>query len=118
MKKFLRLLTALTVSVAVTVGLTLILAVFVKIFYLSSGFIKIANQVIKGVCVLIAVFLGVKEKGIILGSLIGVLYAVITSVIFGIVGGNFSLGVSFWSDIVFCAAVGVIGGIVFVNVKK
>lgn len=118
MKKFLRLLTGLTVSVAITVGLTLILAVFVKIFYLSSGFIKVANQIIKGVSVIIAVFFGVKEKGIILGLITGVLYAVITSVIFGFIGGNFSFGASFWSGIVFCAAVGGIFGIVFVNIKK
>lgn len=118
MKNGLRVITGVVVSVALTVALTLLLAVSVKIFYLGTGFVKIPNQIIKIACILVATRIGVTEKGLLCGSTIGLAYAVITSILFGIIGGNFSFDVSFLLNLIFCTASGVIGGVIFANLKK
>lgn len=118
MKNGLRLITGIVVSVALTVALTLLLAIFVKIFYLGTGFVRIANQIIKIACVLVATLIGVRERGLLYGGLIGLFYAVITTIFFGVIGGNFSFDASFLLNVIFCISAGIIGGIIFANVKK
>ena len=96
----------------------LLLAGAVKIFTLSETGIKTANQFIKT----IAIFLGCisslkKDKGLIKGMLLGLVFCVVIHLIFAIIG-SFVGAKSFFLDLIFCIIVGIISGIISVNVRQ
>ena len=96
----------------------LIFALIVKATGLSSGVIKPINQVIKVICLMVAILISVSEKGIIFGSIIGAIYSIITSLIFGVIGKNLAINLWFFVDILFLIIVGAIGGILVTNLKN
>ncbi len=118
MKKFIGFLTGLIVGIALTLGLELLFALIVKWTGIGASVIRPINQVIKAICILVAVFLGVKEKGILFGSLTGFCYSLITNIIFGLIGGNLILDLSFFLDILFGIIIGLISGVIKTNLKS
>lgn len=118
MGKFLRFISGLAVSVALTFLLELLFALIVKSFGLTSATIRPVNQVVKAVCILVATFIGVTEKGFILGGVAGVIYSVILTVVFGLIADNLALNLSFLLEIIFGILVGGIGGVLSVNLKN
>ncbi len=118
MKKFIAFLTGFVVAVALTLGLELLFALIVKACGLDSNVIRPVNQVIKAICILVAVFLGVREKGIVFGAIMGLTYSVATNIIFGLIGGNLAFDISFFLDLLFGSIIGLIGGIIRTNLKS
>ncbi len=106
-------------SVFCTVVGVLIFAFIVKISSLSENAIKGVNQFIKIISVFLGCLFFVKEnKGLVKGLFLGVLYAVIVGLIFKLLGGGYQTFLSFILDLVFCAVIGVISGIISVNAKN
>ncbi len=104
--------------VALLLGV-LIFAGIVKIATLSSGVIKAVNQFIKAVAVFLGCFTAIRySKGLFKGACIGVASALIIFLIFAIIGGEVSFGLSFFLDLLFGAIVGALSGVVAVNVKN
>lgn len=118
MKKIIAFLFGVVVAVALTLGLLLLFSLIVKIFSLPSAVIRPVNQVVKAAGVLVAIFMSVKDKGITSGGIIGLLYGVITNLVFGLIGGSFAVDLSFFIDLLFCLIVGIIGGVLCVNLKN
>lgn len=118
MGKFLRFVSGLTLAVALTFLLELLFALIVKTFGLTSVVIRPVNQVVKAVCILVAVFIGISEKGFILGGVTGVVYSVILTVVFGLIADNLALNLSFLLELIFGFLVGGIGGVLSVNLKN
>ncbi|MBQ3234845.1 MAG: TIGR04086 family membrane protein [Clostridia bacterium] len=97
----------------------LVFAFIIKVFSLPMGSIKPIVTVIK----IIAVFLGVifsigGEKGLLKGAILGFIISLLSFILFGIIGKNFSFSLSFLWDILLGLGVGAISGIVAVNLKK
>lgn len=118
MKKIFAYLFGVVVSVAITLGLLLLFSLVVKTFSLPSAVIRPVNQVVKAAGVLVAIFISVKDKGITSGGIIGLLYGVTTNLVFGLIGGSFTVDLGFLLDLCFCLIVGIIGGILCVNLKN
>ncbi len=118
MSKFLKLSTAFLIAVGLTFGLELLFALIVKTFGLTSNVIRPINQVIKAVSILAAVFIGVDEKGLTFGALLGLFYGIVLGVVFGLIGGNLAFDLWFFIDLLFCLLVGGIGGVLGVNLKN
>ena len=94
-------------------------AIIINFTYLSSGTIKIVNQFIKTISIFLGCFISISgEKGLIKGITIGLLYSILTNLIFFVLGANISIGVGVIIDILFCAVIGGILGIICVNVKN
>ena len=109
------------VAVCVSLVLVLMFAFLLKFTNIPESTIKPVNQVIKGLSILIGVFVGLrksKELGLVSGLLIGFIYTIVAFVVFSILGGVFAFGLTFLSDILFGAGMGAICGIICVNLKK
>ena len=97
----------------------LIFAIIVKFAYFNSGIVKTVNQFIKVISVFLGCFLSVREnKGLIKGLLIGLISCLLISLIFALLGGGIGFGLNFIIDVVFMSLIGLISGIIVVNVKK
>ena len=109
------------VAVCVSLVLVLLFAFLLKFTNIPESTIKPVNQVIKGLSILIGVFVGLrksKELGLVSGLLIGFIYTIVAFVIFSILGGVFAFDLTFLTDILFAAVMGAICGIICVNLKK
>ena len=97
----------------------LLFAVVVKFAYIDSSIIKTVNQFIKALSVFLGCFFSVRGgKGLIKGLLIGLISSALISLIFALFGGGINLGISFFIDLLFMSVIGLISGIIVVNVKK
>ena len=109
------------VAVCVSLVLVLLFAFLLKFTNIPESAIKPVNQVIKGLSILIGVFVGLKrskELGLVSGLLIGFIYTIVAFIIFSILGGIFAFDLTFLTDILFGAVMGAICGIICVNLKK
>ena len=82
--------------------------------------IKVINQVIKVLSVLLGVSLTLKKdktKGLLKGAGVGALYTLLAYLVFSVLVGNFNFGLSLVFDTIFAAVIGLICGVIFVNVK-
>lgn len=98
-----------------------ILAGCVKLFHISDNALPITSQVGKVLCMLFGSWLSVRRhpvKGWLRGGITGLLYVVLTFVLFSAIDGDWSIGWPFVADLLMGAAVGAIGGIIFVNLRK
>ena len=109
------------VAVCVSLILVLLFAFILKFTNIPESTIKPVNQVIKGLSILIGVFIALKKSkdlGLVSGLLIGFLYTIVAFVIFSCLGGVFAFDITFLTDILFGAVMGAICGIICVNLKK
>lgn len=109
------------VALIITLISILLFAVVLKFFELSDGLIMPINQLIK----IISIFFGVKvmlknckEKGLIRGILLGVVYTLLSYLIFALLSRSFIFDLSVIFDILFGAAIGGICGVIVVNLKR
>ena len=109
-------LIALSISL---VGI-LFFAFIIKLFGLTDGWIKPINQIIKAISILIGVFFALKkdkQKGLVKGLMIGLVYTLLAFVVFSILNGSFGIDKSLLTDVLFGAIMGAICGIIAVNLK-
>ncbi len=119
--KIIQYLISLVVSIIASLFLIIIFALFIKWFSLKDSVISPINMVIKAISILLGlvfVFKIDKSKGLIKGVCFGVIYSILAFVIFSILAGAFSLGVSIILDMVFCGVAGGILGVLLVNMKR
>lgn len=99
----------------------LIFAFILKFASVSDKAIRPINQIIKGVSVLIGVFVAMRKvdkMGLVGGLLIGLVYTILAFVVFSILDGNFEFNLTLLNDLLFGGIMGAICGIIAVNVKK
>ena len=99
----------------------LIFAFILKFASISDKAIRPINQIIKGVSVLIGVFVAMRKvdkMGLVGGLLIGLVYTILAFVVFSILDGHFEFNLTLLNDLLFGGIMGAICGIIAVNVKK
>lgn len=107
------------IAIIITLIGILIFAFIIKVAYFNSSVIKAVNQFIKVISIFLGCFMFIRQnKGIIKGGLIGCFSAVITYLIFAFMGGELNFGAGFILDVIFQVVIGIISGIIAVNVKK
>lgn len=102
----------ITAIFATLIGV-LIFALIIKLAGLSSSVIRPVNQVIKGASIFVGTLVGLKgrkEKGLIKGLLIGLVYAIVSFALFSLLNGSFAFNKSLVIDILFLSAMGAISG--------
>ncbi len=113
-------LRSVIIAICVSIVGVLIFALVVKFLYLGENAVLIGNTVIKVISIFLGSFLGVKqyEKGAIKGIISGVCYIILSYFVFSLISGD---GLFSGLDVVgvlFGAIVGVISGIITVNMHK
>ena len=108
-------------GVAFSLVCILIFAFIIKFTSISENYIQPVNQVIKILSILFACFIigkKVKKQGIFVGLLTGILYTILAFLIFSILDGQFSFGVNVLNDITFGSIIGMISGILCINLRN
>ena len=99
----------------------LIFAFILKFASISDKAIRPINQIIKGVSVLIGVFVAMRKvdkMGLVGGLLIGLVYTILAFVVFSTLDGHFVCNLALLNDLLFGGIMGAICGIIAVNVKR
>ncbi|MBO4479419.1 MAG: TIGR04086 family membrane protein [Clostridia bacterium] len=112
-----------TVVVAVLISMVLVLvfALIVKATSANDTTIAWVNQGIKIVSVLVGALIGFRrggKGGWLKGLIAGLLYVVTSFLVFAAISGDFSAGALSWTDVLIGAVVGLLCGVIAVNVKK
>lgn len=102
--------------------LVLMFAFFLRMFGFGEGAINVIVQIIKGASVFMGVMLAMKkqkEMGFLTGLVIGVLFTIISFVVFSCLDGfRFEFSATLLNDLIFGGVIGGICGIIAVNLKK
>ena len=107
-------LLALTVSL---IGV-LILAFIISVSGINGVVVKAVNQFIKILSVFIGCFICLSQnKGFVKGLLVGLIYVLLIFLVFAITGAKLTLK-NFFIDLIFLSVIGILSGIITVNVKK
>lgn len=109
------------IALSCTLVLILIFAFIIRTITISDGLIKPINQIIKCVSILIGTFCALRKKremGLIKGLFIGLLFTIVSFVVFSILDGNFDFNKTLINDFFFSGVIGSICGIIAVSVKK
>ncbi|MDR3318681.1 MAG: TIGR04086 family membrane protein [Clostridiales bacterium] len=111
---------ALAIAIASTLVLILIFALIICLAGIPDGAIMPINQGIKIVSLLLASLLSfkVKKGGWKKGMLLGVIYVAAAFIIFSLIDGAFEFKWSLAIDILLGTVVGIICGIIAVNIRK
>lgn len=97
----------------------LIFAFIIKVAYLNSGVIKAVNQFIKILSVFLACTFCLGDRvGLIGGAFIGLIYTLVTYLLFALFLGQTNFGLTFIIEIIFMVVIGAVSGIISVNLKK
>ncbi|MBR1891773.1 MAG: TIGR04086 family membrane protein [Clostridia bacterium] len=109
------MLTALLISVC----LVLLFSLVVLMFNLSDGWVTAINYVIK-LCSIIVGTIGFAKgkRGAFKGLIFGFVYFLLAQLVFSIIANNFSVSLATLYDLIYCLIVGVLSGVLSVNVKK
>lgn len=107
-------------ALVVSIVCVLLYAIVVKFLMMSDTTILIGNTVIKLVSILVGTFFAFNhaENGVVKGVTVGILYAVFSHFIFSAISGSKLFAGLDLLGCAFCAIVGVISGIIAVNVRK
>ena len=108
-------------AIASTLIMILLFALFIRFFNISDGAIFPVNQVIKVVSLFLGIIIVLKknnQKGFLKGLLLGLLYFVLSTIVFSILQGGFSFKLNNFFDMILTTLISGIIGIILVNFRK
>ena len=106
-------------SVAVSLLGAIIFAVILRTCALPDKIIYPVNQTIKALAVILGVLRFINgEKGWMKGGVTGLLFTALSYLVFSAIGGDFSLSWLIFTELFVGAFVGMISGIIAVNIKR
>lgn len=108
-------------AIASTLIMILLFALIIRFFNISDGAIFPVNQVIKVVSLFLGIMIVLKknnQKGFLKGLLLGLLYFVLSTIVFSILQGGFSFKLNNFFDMILTTLIGGIIGIILVNFRK
>ena len=108
------------IGVITSILLVLIFAFVLKFVNLNTSTISLVDQIIKVISVFVAMIMlnkGDGEKLLVKGLLVGMVYAIITFIVFSALNGGFSLTPAIFTDIAFSALIGGVCAII-INIFK
>lgn len=108
------------ISLLISMVLVLILALIAKYAAFSDNTLLYINQAIKVISVLFGTFFGMKGRkgGLITGAIIGLLYIVFSFLIFALISRDLSLKNITIYDFLIGIGVGILSGVLTVNIKS
>ena len=108
------------VSVIISLVLVLVFALIVNLVNVSENIIVPINHVIKILSILIGCFIGFKDirQGVFKGALSGLLYTLLSILVFGIISHSVKFNAMSLVDIALGIVAGAVSGILAVNLKK
>ena len=112
---------SVAISITLTVLLLLISALILWLFEIPDNVIPLSVQIIRLLSILAGSILcatSIKHKGWVFGGICGLVYILLSTLIGALFFDDFTLTSILISDVIFAIGVGVIGGIIGVNIKS
>ena len=107
-----------SLAIIVCLAAVLIFALVIQFTGLPESVIMPVNQFIKVLAMFIGCFFSLRgSKGWLKGGLVGLIAGGLTFLLFALLGG-FPSGLRILWDLLFCVGVGILSGIISVNLKK
>ena len=108
---------ACVISLIITLVLILVFALILKFTSVPNSAIAPINMMIKAISVAIGAIILTRngERGMIRGAILGLIFSIVSFVVFSIMVGSFSINIGLVADIAFSAIVGAVVGIISVN---
>ena len=115
---FLNYLKGALTAVSATLIMILLFAVIVRFFNVSDSWIFPINQVIKVISIILGLVVMLKDnsKGFLKGLILGLIYFVLSFLIFSILQGKFSISIKNLYDLILTTLMGGLAGIIIVNI--
>ncbi|MBR2968837.1 MAG: TIGR04086 family membrane protein [Clostridia bacterium] len=118
-ESLLGVLKGVLIGVSICLAGVLVFAFVLKFTSLSQFWIKTVNQIIKLIAVTVACITSVRGKrGFLKGAVVGFGVVFVTFFLFGLISGGLSFGWGTLLEAVYGILIGLIGGILAVNLKK
>jgi len=120
-KAFLQVLKGAVIGVIISLILVLLFALIIKLTDISDNAITPVNQIIKIISIFIGVYFALKNSyysGMFKGIMVGLIYTLLSFLVFSALDGTFMLDTSFVNDLLFGGITGAIAGIILVNLKR
>ncbi|MBQ9710005.1 MAG: TIGR04086 family membrane protein [Clostridia bacterium] len=118
-ESLLGVLKGVLIGVSICLAGVLVFAFVLKFTSLSQFWIKTVNQIIKLIAVTVACITSVRgERGFLKGAAVGFGVVFVTFFLFGLISGGLSFGWGTLLEAVYGILIGLIGGILAVNLKK
>lgn len=110
---------SLMLAILINLALIVIFAIVVKFTDIPDVVIIPINIIIKCVSIVAGVMFSIKnaERGALKGAIVGILFELVTYIMFGIINSDFSLNLTILIDTIVLFVMGTIAGIVTVNIK-
>lgn len=102
-------------AVVATLLFVLGFALIVQLAEIDNRVISPVMQIVKVICIFVAVLIALKparSRGWLYGALVGLLYMVLTFLIFSMIDGRFNLGINALSDLLFQTFAGLVSGVI------
>lgn len=111
---------AVIIALIISLIGVLIAAFAIKLFNLSTEFTIVVNQVIKTVAVLLGCLFSLKHagNGWIRGIIVGLIFSLVSYLVFSIIGGEFTFDISFLNNTVIGISAGLVSGIISMFIRK
>ncbi len=111
---------AVIIATVASLLCVLLAAFIIKFFNLSSGAVPIINQIIRSLCVLLGCLISLRlpGNGWLRGIAVGFVYAVISFVVFSLIGGSFDFDLTLLNNTVNGVVTGFLGGVMAMLIRR
>lgn len=119
-KDFFEIFKGVIFSLIISVLTVIVFAIIVKFANLSSKTVEIVNIALKIISILVGTLLAVGSgrQGLFKGGIIGLLFVLVSYLVFSLINGSFSVNPLTAFDVIFCLVAGLLSGVFAVNVRK
>ena len=119
-KDFFEIFKGVIFSLIISVLTVIVFAIIVKFANLSSKTVEIVNIALKIISILVGTLLAVGSgrQGLFKGGVIGLLFVLVSYLVFSLINGSFSVNPLTAFDVIFCLVAGLLSGVFAVNVRK
>ena len=119
-KDFFEIFKGVIFSFIISVLTVIVFAIIVKFANLSSKAVEIVNIALKIISILTGTLLAVGSgrQGLFKGGIIGLLFVLVSYLVFSLINGSFSVNPLTAFDVIFCLVAGLLSGVFAVNVRK
>ena len=120
-----KIISKITIGVVISLISTIIMLLIYAIVLINTDIQETTIKTVIIVISVISLLIGStisnfknRKNGLVSGGMIGIMYMSIIYIISGILNYNFSFNVQIFFRILVCAAIGILGGIIGINMKK
>ena len=119
-KDFFEIFKGVIFSLIISVLTVIVFAIIVKFANLSSKTVEIVNNALKIISILTGTLLAVGSgrQGLFKGGIIGLLFVLVSYLVFSLINGSFSVNPLTAFDVIFCLVAGLLSGVFAVNLRK